>query len=307
MTHAFHTFCGAVAVVLCASVVSAETPEAPPSNFVSTEPTRLFAILREALELRGSWESIHAAEALATLNDPKPVLAAFRDQTETTTAGYRIGVWRVLARVEESAARRQEYVERIRQVLRSPNAPDRIHALEALAKLGTPIADDAEREIVVAMARSADEPGSPFALWRLAQAGEVPDTVERLTARLASKDEVIRLRSAYVLARLRPWPETTRTALTAALASEPPESIARPFLVCAAGGDGVLELARTATQPAARYTAAMELAGQDSAAARRVLRSLLDDADADVRIAAAFSLLRLDRGDGSRHVPASER
>ncbi|MGC1275110.1 MAG: HEAT repeat domain-containing protein [Planctomycetaceae bacterium] len=282
----------AICTHLIIATTSMAQPAPPPLS--TEERTRLVKILEDAVSLHESWIAIHAADALGRLNRPEPVLKAFREQANSTTAGYRVGVWRVLARAEPSDAAQKRNIDRIRRVLLTPGAADRVHAMEALAKLAVPIGDDEERAVVRTTAMDSAEGGAPFALWRLAQAGEHANAVVRLTEMLTSKDEVIRLRTAYVLARLRPLPAATQRSLAGALAAEPLESPAKPFLVCAVGGDAVIELAQSANAPAARYTAAMELAEQRSEAGLGALRSLVDDPDADVRVAAAFALLRRD-------------
>ncbi len=73
--------------------------------------------------------------------------------------------------------------------------------MEAMAKLGEAADGEAERNYVRAVADGAG-PASPFALWRLTQAGDM-DSVSRLARLLDSQDAVTRLRTIYVLAQLR--------------------------------------------------------------------------------------------------------
>jgi hypothetical protein len=251
------------------------------------ETARLLAILEDGLNQRGSWLSVHAAEDLAFLGKRDPVITAFAPQAESATPPFRIGVWRVLALSAPTPAVRDDYVQRIRGVLLDAKATDRLHAMEALAKIAAPIASEAERRYVTESAASGDG-GAPFALWRLSVAGDstVPD---RLADLLRSSDAVTRFRAAYVLGRLRPLKTRPTQELADALAREPHDSLAWPAIASASGGRALADLAAN-TDVAARRLAADALA-HDRDAGRLLLEKLSRDEDTDVRIAAAFGLL----------------
>jgi SSS family solute:Na+ symporter len=265
--------------------------------------SRCFDMLVAALADRSPWVRVHAAEALVALKRPEPALAAFRPLAETSEPRYRIVVWRVLAAAEPEAGRRRRYVDRIRRAFLDAGGPDRPHASEALAKLNEPMADDAERRLVRGEADGAG-PASPFAIWRLAQAGDAT-AVERLVSLLGVDDAVTRTRAAYVLGRLQSPPSrVVADALAAALAKEPAESPARPMLRAALGGEAARALARDAQGPAAgRYFAAMHLAESGTPRDHELLARLLNDADSDVRVGAAYAMLRID----ARAAPAGTR
>src|SRR5690349_14176244 len=92
-------------------------PTTKPSMLSGEQRSQLERILQHSLANRGSWISIHAAEALIELDQSDSVIKAFESQADTSEAPYRIGVWRVLARAQPTRERRDEYVRRIRGVL----------------------------------------------------------------------------------------------------------------------------------------------------------------------------------------------
>jgi SSS family solute:Na+ symporter len=250
-------------------------------------------ILVRALLDDSPWIRVHAAEALIALKQTGPALAAFRAKADTTEPRYRIVVWRVLAQAEPDAAQRSQYVERIRAALMDPSAPDHAHAMEALAKLHEPAADDAERKRIQDVA-DAKSQISPFAVWRLANANDAT-AIERLVVLLHADDAITRSRAAYVLSRLQPLPDTATQAVTATLDKEPADSPARIMLRAAQGGDAVREMAKdTKVAPSGRYFAAMNLADNGTGGDYAILDALLNDPDSDVRVGAAYATLKID-------------
>jgi SSS family solute:Na+ symporter len=250
-------------------------------------------ILVRALQDDSPWIRVHAAEALIALKQTGPALAAFRAKADTTEPRYRIVVWRVLAQAEPDAAQRSQYVERIRAALMDPSAPDHAHAMEALAKLHEPAADDAERKRIQDVA-DAKSQISPFAVWRLANANDAT-AIERLVVLLHADDAITRSRAAYVLSRLQPLPDTATQAVTATLDKEPADSPARIMLRAAQGGDAVREMAKdTKVAPSGRYFAAMNLADNGTGGDYAILDALLNDPDYDVRVGAAYATLQID-------------
>jgi HEAT repeat protein len=257
-----------------------------------------------ALEDQSPWIRVHAAEALIVLKRSQPALAAFRPKWATTEPHYRIVVWRVLAVAEPEPAQRSRYVERIREAMLDPNGPDQTHAMEALAKLHEPIADEAERRRVLDVADGRGD-AAPFAVWRLAQANDAT-AVDRLVKLLHADDATTRARAAYVLGRLKPLPQTASDAIVTVLRTEPLDSPARAMLRASLGGDAVRELARDAqVAPSGRYFAAMSLADCGTTQDYAVLAQLLNDADADVRVGAAYAMLRIDGRSAAPTSPAT--
>jgi SSS family solute:Na+ symporter len=260
---------------------------------------RCYDVLTRALEDASPWIRVHAAEALIALKRTQPALAVFRPRSETTEPRYRIVVWRVLAAAEPEPAQRRRYVERIRAALLDPNGPDQTHAMEALAKLHEPIADEAERRRVLDVADGRGD-AAPFAVWRLAQAKDAT-AVNRLVKLLHADDATTRARAAYVLGRLKPLPKAASDAISTALKTEPIDSPARVMLRAAQGEDAVRELARDAqVAPSGRYFAAMSLAECGTTQDYAILAQLLNDPDADVRVGAAYAMLQIDGRGAAR-------
>ncbi len=289
--------------------------ELPTSSPADSLHDRALGELRRALRDEPKWTKVHAAEALLALSYRQGVLDIFEQEQiqHGEEPQYRIGVWRILAQAEDNRARRAEYVGKIVGAYWAPSSPDAVHAVESLAKLGYVIPKDDRQRWRDSQAR-LDPAGLPFLKWLLAISGDVA-SLRGLGDLLDSADPRVRSRSAYALRRLaesppegsgEPWPELTDRL---AIASDRErDSRDRVYLVgaafVAAGKSdtkratefgellrGYLETSDT-TQ---KYEAVSALAVRsDDADAQRVA-ALMDDQEADLRIAAAHALLRMDR------------
>ena len=249
-------------------------------------------VLTDALQARGQWTSVHAAEALLQVGESTVVRREFTPQAGDAPAPYRIGVWRVLACCAEDDSGRQRYVERIRTVSLDANARDSVYAMESLAKLNVPMRGQAELSAVERIAAGSTD-AAPFAAWRLAEANE-PHPTSRLTELLKSPSAVTRARAADALRHVGSRSDDVRLAVSTALAHEPIDSPARPMLVAIAGGAPLRAMLRDAS-PGARFVAAMQIAQEGGPTDAPGIERLLDDPDSDVRVAAAFALLNIDR------------
>ncbi|MEW4563221.1 hypothetical protein AB1K70_11885 [Bremerella sp. JC770] len=202
-------------------------------------------MLVESLEATGQWNSVHAAEYLISVGRSDLVVEAFRAQENVETPQYRIGVWRVLAQAEPSQLKRSEYVERIREVLLDEVAPDRLHALESLAKLRVQIESMAEQAIVEGFAKQASQGEFAFANWRLIQQQKSLPRLTRLAQGLLSEDEIQRLRVAFVLSQCAPLPDPIQVKITKCFQEEAAESLAYPYVAIAVGHEEARLLARS--------------------------------------------------------------
>src|SRR4051812_33989675 len=126
---------------------------------------QLIAGLEREMTINTQWLRIHAAEGLLDNGESRQkIVALFRKESETATAPYRIGVWRVLARSTDRGER-GHYIEMIRAALNDPQAVDRISAAESLGKLDAASRDD--RAVVFQWLKTADNSAAAFPGWLL--------------------------------------------------------------------------------------------------------------------------------------------
>lgn len=267
-------------------------------------PERARAVLLRALREETGWIRVHAAEALVAVGETREARAVFSGELPQIEASpFRIGAWRVLAATAVTAAERTAWIDKTQAVFLLPAAPDRLQSIESLAKLGVvvvgPVLDKSR-----SLATTAPEAEQPLGLWALHLAGD-RTALDRTAALLGSTDAVARLRAAYLLRRLRPDSAAIRARLGAALATEPADSIARPFLLSAAlslAADPVglpvwraeaRELLARSANAGAIYELCQTLMEQDAPADAARFTPLLDHAGADARIGGAWAILRL--------------
>ncbi len=282
-----------------------------------TDRRRLVEILQKEMATQTGWVRVHAAEALVHHGYGAGVAAAFAPEADTAAAPLRIGVWRVLATASPDETVRTAFVGRIRAAFLNPDGPDRLHAAEALAKLGVCRKED--RPALEAYLAEQGQALGAFACWVMALSGDVAD-VDRLAGLLESTDPVARLRAGVALGRLAggvenlslrsstvgatresPLP-SMKERLSIAAGKEPADSPAAVYLACAAyraGGeashrDRVLYYLQNG-KTSERYEAALALGARGDEADLPLLTPLLDHAEADVRIGAADASLRILR------------
>jgi solute:Na+ symporter, SSS family len=143
-----------------------------PDTFVDANlRAESIAKLRAVLETQPKWVKVHAAEWLLDLSYPQGVveefdkeLAAHGDEPE-----YRIGIWRVLARASQHNRDHSRWDDRIKQAFFDERSPDRVHAAEAMAKLGLPLTPN-ELSSVANAAEGADGRLASYCRWVLAVA-----------------------------------------------------------------------------------------------------------------------------------------
>ena len=166
---------------------------------------RAVETLTEILAVGTPVDQIHAAEVLIPFGHARVVWEHYhsRQGRFDETPIYRITDWRALARVDRTSAAREQWIHNLYRVALTPGLPDRVHAAESIAKLQ--IAPPPH--VVAAMQTWADtaaEKDAAFAWW-CAWGGQIPsDAGPQIVAWLQSDDSDTRLRTAYMLARLRP-------------------------------------------------------------------------------------------------------
>ncbi|MFA5687989.1 MAG: HEAT repeat domain-containing protein, partial [Kiritimatiellales bacterium] len=223
-------------------------------------------VLQTELRQAEQWQKVHAAEALLKLGYIAGVedeflkeLSLYENQPQ-----YRIGIWRVLVRTAVTPREQQQWIEKIKTVLLDSSAPDRMHAAETLGKLNIRL-NEQEKALTEEYAQQMQD---PFACWLLAQHGSAAG-VQQLEQLQQSDDPVTAFRAGFCLEQLEKISSgTTREDAVTALAD---------------------------SNDAKKTAAAYALGSLGMPEDRALLLPLLSDFSADVRIAAAESLLRLER------------
>ena len=276
---------------------------------------RAVSILQSVLRSEQRWVKVHAAEYLLKLDHPRGVEEEFRRELALhgQELQYRMGIWRVLARAAGEDKQPAEWTGRIRRVFLDPAAPDRLHAMESLAKLGyrLPLAADrrtprdAEDRPFLGEAAQPTAMGA-FARWTLAHSGRVEGDAW-LSELLGEADPVTRLAAAYALRNLPAISPQACQKLISAARREPADSTAKVHLACAAAVHAapadaaalrqpVVDYARTGTN-LERYHACETLARIGGTGDLPLLQPLMHHSDGDVRASAAYAVLRISQPD----------
>jgi hypothetical protein len=253
-----------------------------------------------------NWVRIHAADALNDHGRGDLVIQAFAPQVSTTTPQYRIGVWRTMARAAGGDATRKAHVERIRAAMLDVNGPDRVHAVETIAKLGA--GERADRPALLQWLGTVDEATAGFIRWVLVLSSNAAERAEdeaKLAGLLDSADPIARLRAGFALGRIEGIAPASVEHLNRRLAIEPPESPARAYLLSAAFQHAPESSAGFAAlkaqildvmqrgKPNEQLEAAAALGRRGTAADLPVLNELLKHKEPDARIGGALGALNI--------------
>jgi hypothetical protein len=275
---------------------------APPPSSALVERAR--TVLAADLAKETAFVKVHAAEALIALgkkDEPRRVFAAELPAANELRP-YRIGVWRVLALASSSAKERAEWLARIEAVVLDEATMDRLHAVETLGKLGHAPGGQV-RAALVQMARGPAAP-AVFAQWVLHLAGDRA-ALPAVVAALNSDDPAARLRAAFVLHWLKINDADTRAALDRTADREPVDAVGYTIIQCAAvaldanpartpARVAILEKVLATGAAGARYHASQTLMRRYTSADFPKLAPLLDDAEGDARIGAAWAILHIN-------------
>lgn len=260
----------------------------------------LAGVLLHEMQTQQAFVKVHAAEALIAHGRRDAVREAFQKELDGAQIPYAIGVWRVLARVAESPAERESFVERLRAVARDPASNYRIHSIESLAKLGEyRDADRAEWEAFIA---KSDDAAAAFAQWLLALSGK-PEDQGRVPPLLKSADPIARLRALYALSRTEKVSPAVAEQIAAAATVEPLDSPARVYALSAAIRHGNAEHGPAWSAEARKFLtdgkpnealeAGFALSVKGDHAELPVLLTNLKSQESDARIGSADGALRL--------------
>ena len=270
---------------------------------------RAVAELRRALNEEPEFVKIHAAEALLALGYPDGVREVFELEAKKHSHQeiYRVGIWRVLARAGASSKRRKYVTRKLRDIFLDSSAPDRLHAVESLAKLRYQI-PPAERADFEAAATSKNSGISLFTNWALSRSYEGPFQ-QRIAQFLDSEDPIARLRAAYILRYLEKLSDENRGKLKQTAAIEPIDTMTYAYVM---GSSFVVANAYRDEEQVARCRSKLYRIAQTGKLREQyavceafaecgvindvaMLVSVLENAEADARVAAAFALLRIER------------
>lgn len=280
---------------------------APEAHASVPAPDELLDTIRAVFEGETGWVRIHAAEALIWHGCAAEVYEAYLPRADSAPPKARIGVWRVLARSAPTPEERETYVARIRAAFLDKNGPDRLHAVETLAKLGAPAPAGALEE--AAQGSDAFAVYARWALYNVRGDGDPSGIAELLDA----QDPAVVRSTAYALRNLPELPADLTEKLWAMVNAQGPPTVADVYLESALAvhdesyplGAMTKLLSRLprpdAAAPAMPLTKGEKVeicmafaeAGRESDAV--FFAALVDDPEADVRQAAAHALLRIHR------------
>lgn len=181
-------------------------------NDVHDNETAAWQELENVLRHQQNFVKVHAAEFLIKLGKSQTVKPVYLEELRLhgDEKPYRIGIWRVLAMAD--TVNRHTWVESISAVFGDSSAPDRLHALETMAKLGQNPETRWPSEFQEAL-HSPNASMQLYANW--ANAAPYTYFAEKL---LSDSNLLVRKISAYVL-RTQPkideaiWNQIAHTAL----------------------------------------------------------------------------------------------
>lgn len=295
-------------LLTCLALLTASCDSAAPSPTEAQADrrdelrARAFATLTHVLETDTSTKQIHAAEVLIKHGRAPAVHDWFAQSSESVddVPVRRVVVWRARAAAAPTAAEREQWVARILAIAATPDLPDRVHAIESIAKLGA-VPSPAAVPVLQRWAETAPEREQVFIRWGLWPVDPPADPGEILAQWLGSNDEITRLRAAYIT-RWLGAPAPAADALTR-LAHATTDSdafaaivLASAYLLSPAPSDAAtwraqLETIAQGDDPAATYHALQGLMPRYEQTDLERILPLLNAADASARIAAAWTIL----------------
>jgi len=275
--------------------------------------------LRNVVREQSEWVKVHAAEFLIWAGYPDGVREIYLQEQEkfSEQPQYRIGIWRVLAQAAESDDEKNLYLEKIMQAFLDTDGPDRIHAVETLAKLEqSPVRRNPK--ITRDALTGENKALTRYARWAVAydSGDSLQSAKSTLLSQLRAEDPTDRAIAAYSIRRLGHFSPDEWKLLSDIALKEPIDSPAAVYLLSAAfttappDSDVVGRLHQAlialadAPNKGVRMEMATALADKGTEADIPLLKALLcnekpigkAEDDADVRAAAAYALIRiLDR------------
>jgi hypothetical protein len=290
------------------------------NNLNTTARQTLNAVLTE----QQGFIKAHAAEYLLRVGDTAEVQKTFlrEDTLHGTEPRYRIVIWRVLAQTESSPEGKMKWAGKVLAVFGDPEAPDRLHASETLARLGiSPLErfPDATRASL-----QSDNPNlRVYTLWAISFSSDsLMEGNKRKFLDFAAADSLLDIRkiSAYILRHIKGLTAQEWSDLAARALKEPAETGFRQnflntaYVTFPGGADsGLYEKVEAGMRKGAADFSAEDRVGVAQALAEKggpddipLLTDYLKNKNiqglykadspvgADVRAAAAYAILKID-------------
>lgn len=190
--------------------------------------------LNTILNHQEEWVKVHAAEYLVDLGYTEEVINTFyKEQViHGTQYPYRIGIWRVLARVEADKWKKQMWIDSIHAAYMDTLGADRVHAVESLAKLTIqPDIKTANKVMEEDNLRL-----KAYTTWAMAipeKENRKPD-ISQLLELLESDDRTSQRIAAYAIRKMKVVLKDLWTGLYEKAMNEPENSSLRVYLMAAA-------------------------------------------------------------------------
>lgn len=295
----------ALAILLLASSVSPLCQADEQSLATTLMQRRAIAILRAAMTEGKDFEKVHAAEALIWSEHTEGIKDCFleEDRIASCRPDYRLGIWRILCRVNaNNLDERHEYLRKILAVLSDPKALDRGNAAETLAKLG--YVDNGQTTLVSDLAKDSKADLRVWSRWILANSGRAEDEAY-LAELMKSNTPKDRSYTAYAFRDFKTIRPTTLKVIQGCAATESFDSEARHYILGTLYTHLPAEKRESVKQELLRYVmegntdqrsqACMALANWPTEDMIPAAEKLLDSGELDERVGAAYLLLRMDQ------------
>lgn len=313
--------CHLLSVVLATLTPTRSTTAAETAPAIPAAETEAVDVVRDVMRREQGFVKVHAAEALIELGASAGVQDVFiaQEREHRSLPMYRLGVWRVLARLAAGTPEHDRWVGHLRTVAVDPAAPDRIGAIESLAKLKYVLQPD-ERPVIEALAASDEDDGvALFSIWLLAQTPGSENPQDRVVAYLDSKDPITRLRALYILRFLPNLTAANLARLKAAARAEAKGTLtyayatSSSFIVARTYDDhgearrarGELSRILKSGEPAEKQEACRALGEHGSREDLGEIAPLLTDAAPPARVGAGLATTRIIRR--RRESPSASR
>ena len=275
--------------------------DAKPSAVGPKIQDKAISVLRAAMKEGKAFEKVHAAEALIWTGHSEGIKEYFQEEDRTASSEfvYRIGIWRVLYRLNAgNSAGQKEYLAKILAVFSDPKVRDQITAGETLGKLK--YAD--RTKLVTDLAKHGKGELRIWARWILVNSDRI-QYESNLAEILRSKSPMDRVNAAYALRHCKTILPATLKMLVDLAAVETADGEVRYYILGALythlPADQREPVKRELLRYAAtgntdqRYQSCLALANWPTEDMIPVVEKLLGNKPVDERVGGAYVLLRM--------------